>query len=248
MIASGAADRVDAVGVLGGMGPLATADFMRKVIELTPAAADPDHIPLIVSSYPQIPDRVGPIMRGATPSPFAALCRERQFLEAAGAKLIVMPCNTAHFWYDDLLADATVPFLHIVDAAADGLVAAGLPQGRVVGLIATKATLKAGMFQDRLRARGYASLVPTDEDLDRWTVPGIARVKANRLDEAATLFRPAIEALLAAGADRVILACTEVPPAFPPGDALLRDSCVDATEALARATVAWALARRKAGC
>jgi aspartate racemase len=158
-----------------------------------------------------------------------------------------MPCNTAHFWYDDLLVDAAVPFLHIVDAAADLLVTAGLPQGRAVGLIATKATLKAGMFQDRLRGRGYTSIVPIDADLDRWTVPGIARVKANRLGDAAALFRPAIEALLAAGADRVILACTEVPPAFPSGDALLRDSCIDATEALARATVSWALARRKGG-
>ena len=247
MTASGAADRVDAVGVLGGMGPLATADFMRKVIELTPAEKDADHIPLIVSSYPQIPDRVGPILRGAAPSPLAALRRERLFLESAGAKIIVMPCNTAHFWYDDLVADAAVPFLHIVEAAADALVDGGLPRDRTVGLIATKATLEAGMFQDRLRARGYASAVPGDGDLDRWTVPGIAKVKANRLAEAEALFRPAIEALLAAGADRVILACTEVPIAFPAGDALLRESCVDATEALARATVAWALDRRKRG-
>lgn len=245
MIASGAADRADAVGVLGGMGPLATADFMRKVIELTPAEKDPDHIPLIVSSYPQIPDRVGPILRGATPSPLAALRRERQFLEAAGAKLIVMPCNTAHYWYDDLLSDAAVPFLHIVDAAAEALVDGGLPRGSAVGVVATKATLQAGMFQQRLKARGYDPVIPTDGDLDRWTVPGIAKVKANRLTEAEALFRPAIETLLAAGAARVILACTEVPIAFPNGDVLLRESCVDATEALARATVAWALDRRK---
>lgn len=245
MIASGAAGRPDTVGVLGGMGPLATVDFLRRVIERTPAEKDPDHIPLIVSSFPQIPDRIGPILHGAAPSPLPALRRERRFLEAAGAKLIVMPCNTAHFWYDDLIADAAVPFLHIVEATADSIVAAGLPQGRRIGLIATKATLKAAMFQDRLQARGYASVVPSEGDLDRWTVPGIAKVKANRLGEAEALFRPAIESLLASGADRVILACTEVPIAFPPGDALLRASCIDATDALARATVAWALERRK---
>ncbi len=245
MTASGAAGRPDAVGVLGGMGPLATVDFMRQVVELTPAEKDADHIPLIVSSYPQIPDRVGPILRGAAPSPLAALRRERLFLEVAGAKLIVMPCNTAHFWYDALVADCAVSFLHIADATADAIVALGLPPGCRLGLIATKATLQAGMFQERLLARGFAIVVPSDAELDRWTVPGIAHVKANRRAAAEALFRLAIESLLAAGAERVVLACTEVPVAFAPGDALLREACIDPTEALARATVAWALARRR---
>lgn len=244
MVASGASERADTVGVLGGMGPLATMDFCQKVVALTSAEGDADHIPLIVSSYPQIPARVTPILTGSGVSPLPALCREREFLRDAGAKCLVMPCNTAHFWYDDLAKDAGIPFLHIVESAADALAASGLSANGTVGIIATKATLQAGMFQERLGARRHASIVPDPDSLENDILPAIRHVKQNHIETARGLFRSAIQRLLDRGAERVVLACTEVPPAFPPGDPLISGHCIDATAALAQATVDWAMAQR----
>ena len=119
------------LGVLGGMGPLATVDFLAKLIAATPAGDDADHVPLVASSIPQIPSRVAAILAGGA-SPIRALLDARDRLLAAGATLLAMPCNTAHRWYDDLARGIAVPFLHIADAATDD-VAARVPAGATVG-------------------------------------------------------------------------------------------------------------------
>src|SRR5690606_9147996 len=106
------------------------------------------------------------ILTGGGVSPLPALRRERDFLRAAGARCLVMPCNTAHYWYDDLAKDAGLPFLHIVESAADALAASGLSAGGTVGIVATKATLTAGMFQQRLAARGHPSALPETTSLE----------------------------------------------------------------------------------
>ena len=84
------------IGVLGGMGPAATLDFMAKLLRLTPAERDQDHVPLVVVSDPRVPDRVGPILRGRGESPLAALQAGVRRLERAGARCIAIPCHTAH--------------------------------------------------------------------------------------------------------------------------------------------------------
>ena len=106
------------LGILGGMGPLATADFYAKLIAQTPAARDQDHVPVVIYAVPQVPDRTAALLRGgATPVP--ALLAGLRTLVAAGAQAIAMPCNTAHAWFDELAAQSPVPLLHIADAAAD---------------------------------------------------------------------------------------------------------------------------------
>jgi aspartate racemase len=236
-------DRPDLVGVLGGMGPLATADFFVKLIAATPGERDEDHVPTVVCSCPQLPSRVAPILDPGVPSPLPELKERLEFLLGAGARLIVMPCNTAHHWYEELAAAAKpIPFLHIADAAIDDIVQRGI--AGAVGLLATEGTLKSGFYQQRLAARGFKSVLP-DDGINRMLVlPGIAHVKANRLAEAAALFRQAVERLERAGAATVILGCTEIPAAFPAGDPWLKAHAIDANEALAHATLAWALAAR----
>ena len=237
-------DRPDLVGVLGGMGPLATVDFVAKLIALTPAERDEDHIPIIVSSCPHLPSRVAPILEQGARSPLPELKERLDFLLGAGARLVVMPCNTAHHWHAELVKAARpVPFPHIADAAADELGRRGI-KGKI-GLLATEGTLKSGFYQDRLAARGFGCVLPTKDIMGSLVLPGIARVKANHLAEAAPLFREAVRRLQdAGGASIVILGCTEIPAAFPAGDSWLSAHCVDANEALARATVSWALAAR----
>jgi aspartate racemase len=223
------------IGVLGGMGPAATLDFMAKLLRLTPAERDQDHVPLVVVSDPRVPDRVGPILRGVGESPLAALQEGARRLERAGAKCIAMPCHTAHAWYEPLAASTSLPVLHIVDAALAELERLALPPGPL-GLLATAATLEAGLYQERLAAAGHPALIPSDEVMAAAVLPAIALVKRDRAAEAAPLLRRAVEHLLAGGAGRVLLACTELPVAQA---AAPHPACIDATEALARSCLAW---------
>jgi aspartate racemase len=127
------AARKPTLGVLGGMGAMATVDFLRKLVEATPAERDQEHIPLIVRFCPEVPDRAA-ALAGAGPSPQPALVAAAVELAAAGAQALAIPCNTAHYWYDALCAAVPIPILHIVDAAVAELQRRGMsPPGRPKG-------------------------------------------------------------------------------------------------------------------
>jgi len=222
------------LGVIGGMGPVATADFFTKLLQATPATCDEDHIPVLIHSVPQLPSRPAAILRdAASPLPDLLIARDR--LLTAGATMLAMPCNTAHHWYAELTTDCAVPFVHIADA-----VAAELPAGATrLGIIATAATLAAGIYQRRLDA-GIEWLMPDDATFARAVQPCIDAVKCNASADGARLIEPVVQSLLQQGAQRVVLACTELPVALDAGNAALRAQCVDSTAALARACVsAW---------
>src|SRR6516225_7744843 len=138
---------MEVLGILGGMGPLATLDFMRKVLDATPAARDQDHVPMIVSCLPQIPDRTA-AFRGEGGSPLEAIVACGRRLERAGADLIVMPCNTAHLWFDEVQAQLQRPMLHLVDAALREALDRAGPDARL-GLLATDATIASGLYINR---------------------------------------------------------------------------------------------------
>lgn len=231
------------IGILGGMGPLATLDFFHKVLAGTPAGGDADHVPLLIQSDPRIPSRPAAIL-GDGPSPLPALLAARDRLVAAGATALAMPCNTAHFWISDLSAGCPVPFISIVDACVAEL-ALKVTAGGCVGLIATRATLAGRVFDATLVQAGYTPVMPDYEAMDQWVLPGIERVKAGQTLQAAVLIERAVQALLQQGADAVVLACTETPVALDALESPLRAKCVDSTAALARACVAWWLANRE---
>lgn len=224
------------LGVIGGMGPAATADFFAKLIEETPATRDDDHIPTLIVSDPRVPGRPAAILDHG-PSPLPALRSIRDKLLAAGATMLAMPCNTAHHWYDELARDCPVPFVSIVEAscaAVAGIAAAGSR----IGLIGTRATLAAGIFDRPLKAGGYAIALPSEAEMATAVLPSIAQVKQGRLGEAGAMLVPAVQALLDRGAAAVILACTETPMALDAAASPLRARCVDSNRALAKACVA----------
>lgn len=224
------------LGVIGGMGPAATADFFAKLIEETPATCDEDHIPTLIASDPRVPGRPAAILDGG-PSPLPALLAIRDKLIGAGATLLAMPCNTAHAWYDGLAGDCPVPFISIVEASCAAL-AEVAATGSSIGLVATRATLAAGIFDRELAARGYAAVRPSERELGAAVLPAIRLVKEGRSREAGSLLEPAVQALLDRGAAAVILACTETPIALDAVGSPLRNRCVDSNRALARACVA----------
>lgn len=225
------------LGVLGGMGPLATVDFLRKLIEETPAARDEDHIPVVAWSVPQIPERPAAIT-GDGESPLPAMLDGIRTLKQAGAVAIAIPCNTAHYWYDDLVRAGGLPIIHIADAALAELESRRIT-GKSIGLIATRGTLAAGFFQQRLTARGFLSITNSDADIDKLVLPAIVHVKRNELTAAAALLETAVDKLIAGGAGGVILACTETPVVLDRLPERIAAQCVDATRALATACVAW---------
>ena len=225
------------IGILGGMGPVATADFFNKVIAATSASADEGHVPLLIQSDPRIPSRPAAILADGI-SPLPALLAGRDRLVAAGATALAMPCNTAHFWYADLVRGCPVPFLSIVDAVFDEL-AVEVPKGVRVGLISTQATMAAQIFDKRLLAQGYPVLLPSDGDMQTLVTPAIKLVKANQPGQAGPLLETAIHNLIARGAGRIILACTETPVALEAVQSPLMAQCIDPTAALARLCVAW---------
>jgi len=237
-------DAADLLGVLGGMGPLATVDFMRKLVDETPAAGDAEHVPVVVYSVPQVPDRPGAILRGG-PSPLPAMAAGVRVLRAAGATRMAIACNTAHYWYEALAREAGVPIAHIVDAAYEEL-AAQCPAARRVGVIGTTGTIVAGFYQDRLAAHGLQAVLSTESDQNEYVLPAIAAVKRNDLPRAQALAVRACNGLNASGAQAIILACTELPVALDQDAGAVTVPCVDATRALARSCVRWWLGRAAA--
>ncbi|MFN3449696.1 MAG: aspartate/glutamate racemase family protein [Roseococcus sp.] len=222
------------LGVLGGMGPLASAEFMRQLTLRTPAARDQEHIPAVLWSDPRVPDRTAARLAGGE-DPLPWLLRGLKGLEAAGCGAVAIPCNTAHLWFEAMQAATPLRLLHIVDAARAALVAQGISEGPV-GLMGTAATLASGLYQERL---GCPCLLPSPEEMAAKVSPAIALVKANRLADSHAPLVEVARALMARGARAVVLGCTEIPlgmaagppPPFP---------VVDTVAALADAAIAWA--------
>ncbi len=229
------------LGVLGGMGPLASAHFMARLTLLTPAERDQDHIPAVLWSDPRVPDRTA-ARRGTGPDPLPALLRGLGVLEAAGASAIAIPCNTAHGWFAGMTAGCRLPILHIVDAAAAELRRNRVPPGRI-GLMGTAATLAMRLYQDRLDGMGWECLIPDEAEMQRLITPAIGLVKANRVAEAYAPFAEAVRLLAARGARAVVLGCTEIPLGLQAGPQdTLAAPPIDTIDALARAAIAWARA------
>ena len=227
------------LGVLGGMGPLASAHFMMRLTLLTRAERDQDHVPAILWSDPRVPDR-GLAARGVGPDPLPYLVRGLHGLAAAGCGAVAIPCNTAHGWIDGMRAATKLPILHIVDAAAADLRRQGVRPGPI-GIIGIAATLRMRLYQDQLAASGWPCIEPTPDEMSQLVTPAIAAVKANRVNDAYAPLAETMLALRQRGAQAVVLGCTEIPMAIQAGPhQAFGVPLVDSIDALARASIAWA--------
>jgi aspartate racemase len=221
------------VGVLGGMGPLATADFYRKLVHLTPARIDQDHLRVIIDSNPKIPDRTA-ALRGEGPDPTPALVATAQALERAGADLIAIPCNSAHAFLPAIRQSVRVPVLDIMAEVA-AAAAALTPRPRAAGLLATAGTVETRLYHRALAALGIGVVDTTAPEQARVTA-AILAVKAGDLGPTGREHVRAVAAALAArGAQVIVLGCTEIPLVTDP-DAL-PVPVLDGTEILAAAAI-----------
>jgi aspartate racemase len=221
------------------MGPAAAIDLQAKVLAATPAAHDREHLPVVVWNVPQVPDRVAAVL-GAGPSPLPAMIEGARALEAAGCEAFAVACNTAHHWAGELAASVRIPLLHIADAAVEALARRPVPPMRV-GILATRGTLAAAFYGERLARRGFDWIVPSGEEQRTLVDEAIARVKAGDRAGARAPFEAAAGALAARGAEAILLACTELPLAAE--GAACPVPLLDASRALAEALVDFSLRR-----
>ena len=169
------------IGILGGMGPLATADLFRKIVTMTKAGCDNDHIRIYIDDNASIPDRTAAILSGGT-DPVPVMTDSLQKLVACGADCIIMPCNTAHYFLPRLQALTEVPFLSMLEATAKAC-AATYP-GKTAAILATKGTLATGLYEQALAKEGVAYLVPDAEEQDALMRVIYDGVKADAAPEA----------------------------------------------------------------
>ncbi len=223
------------IGILGGMGPMATVDIFKKVVANTKADSDNAHIRIYIDNNAQIPDRTAAILSGGA-DPIPAMAESAQKLEACGADCIIIPCNTAHYFVPRLQQMTKLPILSMIEETAKEC-AWTLP-GKVAGLLGTTGTLQTGLYNKALERAGVQYLVPDEacqEALMRVIYDGV------KADADPQTYRKDMELVVRTlrhqGAEYFILACTELPLAF---DALrLPVATVDPTMALARAAIRY---------
>jgi aspartate racemase len=225
------------IGVLGGLGPWATLDLFDKILRLTPAERDQDHLRVIIDNNPRVPDRGRAILAGgADPTP--ALVEGARTLERAGADFIVIPCNTAHYFHPAIQAAVGIPVLHIMEEVA-AAARAELPQVRVLGLLATPATVASGLYHRACGRVGCEVIVPGPSGQDVVSA-AIGAVKAGRRGRDLTrALAPVVGELLSCGAGAVIVGCTELSLVVDARDVPV--PVLDSTSILARAAVRRAL-------
>jgi len=199
------------LGILGGMGPAASAEFVNRLIKKTPATCDQEHIPFVLWNEPRIPDRSTSIRSGDN-LPLHWLQGGVRGLMNAGCSYIVIPCNSAHFWYSQL-SEISVPILHIVDSVAEELKSLNL-SGKKIGILGTQGTIESGLYQYHLNRQGWECMVPTKQEMTGLVTPAIAMIKSNKIIESQLLLMKSIHSLIDRGAQAIVLGCTELPLAI----------------------------------
>jgi len=225
------------IGILGGMGPEATIDLFTKIVKGTKVKKDQDHLRILIDNNPKIPDRTLAIQKKG-PSPLPQLIRSAKVLESAGADFIIIPCVTAHHFYESLQKRIKIPILHIVDETIK-YIQNKLEGIKKVGLIATTGTIQTRLFQKYFSHTSIDLLVSTPEIQKRWVMEAIYGKKGIKVigpsEDSKRLILEASQKLLDQGAQAIIAGCTEVPLVLKEGD--LSVPVIDPISILANAAV-----------
>ena len=222
------------LGIFGGMGPEATVDFYQRVIKLTPAKQDQDHIPTLIYSLPQVPDRTHCIKNqdlSIVPYLVEAVTR----LEEAGASFICIPCNTAHYFYDYMREAVSVPVLHMIRETVKKIKTeySGIKE---IGLLATSGTLQSKVYEKEFAANDFTVILPDDEIQTNNIMKAIYGIKAGKDKKTSEdLLTEAGNHVIKKGAGLIVLGCTEIPLAFNPKRVSV--PVVNATEVLSQAAI-----------
>lgn len=222
------------VGVIGGVGPLATVYFLDKLVRLTAADRDQDHVDLVVMQHSSIPDRTAYVLGDSDENPGPVMAQDARTLERVGVSFIVVPCNTAHHFTAEVEAATSVPVVSIVEETV-AEVADRVP-GAVVGVLATSGTLASKVYQHAAEAHGLQTIEPTHDDQAIVMSVIYDGVKAGGHVDLPAL-RGVVDRLVARGAQVVVLGCTELSVVAEDADLLADPLYVDSLDVLARRTI-----------
>lgn len=224
------------VGVIGGMGPEATVDFLRRLIAAVPARDDSDHIRVLVDNNPKIPSRLAALVEKTGEDPAPVLCEMARGLEKQGADFLVVPCNTAHYFLPQIARAVGIPLLDMV-ALSTAKLAALSAKPKKIGMLASPAVRLVGLYESRLHDTGLEAVFP-DAGNEAKILDVIRAVKTGTVTDKHHRDYSEV-ALLMSGVDAILIACTELSVlgapkgvAYPSIDAL--DVLVSATVAEAR--------------
>ena len=223
-------------GVLGGMGPDTTVDFMAKVIAATPAQQDQDHARLLVDQNPHVPNRQAALLGdGEDPGPVMAAMAAG--LEQAGADFLIMPCNTAHAFAPAIRGAVSIPLVSIIDVTVDACVGF-----EAAGVMATAGCLEAQLYQEAFAKAGITPVLPDETEITEISQLAIEIKLGRRGPDIAARMQVVAEALVARGAQVLVAACTEIPLVLHAS--MIDVPLVSSTDVLAAATAEICAGRR----
>ena len=221
------------LGVLGGLGPLATVYFMDLIVKMTEAKKDQEHISMIVLNHAAIPDRTEFILDASKPNPLPMMIEDAKKLQLAGADYVVMPCNTAHFFYEQIQHNLDIPMLNIIEETVK--FARDEKNVKKLGIRATKGTVSAGSYQRMCEKYGIEWAIPSLQDEQSLMNIIYNQVKAGK-EVNISEFLKIIENMKADGCDAVTLGCTEL-SVINKDFALGREDIIDSLEVLAKRSI-----------
>ena len=221
----------ETLGVIGGLGPIATAHFMALVTEMTDAATDQQHLNMILYSAPSIPDRTAYILDNSQPDPLPEMLAIGQALAKQGVSRIAIPCVTAHYFFDQLEAQIPVPLINGIRETVRQLKEQGIQKA---GILATSGTVSAGIFSRELEKSGITPVIPGEEGQSHVMHLIFRNIKAGKPAEMAR-FAAAAADLRRQGAEVIILGCTEL--SLIKRDFPLEPGFIDAMEVLAQQSI-----------
>lgn len=197
------------VGILGGMGPEATVDLMQRIIRLTPALDDADHIRCIVDNNPKVPSRIKAIIEGDGEDPGPCMADMGRRLESWGADFLVIACNTAHYYYGAVQEAVNIPVINLIDLVASH-VKDNFPNRRKIGILASPAVAMTGLYTQRFSRLGIEDVWP-DPDHQAQLLSVIKEIKKGNTSETVRDdYKNVYENLMKKGATLLIIACTEL--------------------------------------
>lgn len=219
------------LGVIGGLGPMATAHFFQLLVEMTAAETDQEHMEILIHNCPSIPDRTQYILGKSTEDPVEQMAAIGRELAQMQADILAIPCVTAHYFHQELEARIHLPIIHAVWESARYLWERGY---RRVGIMATDATVQMGIFEESMRKFGITCVYPGEESQKKVMHLIYENVKAGKPIEK-NLFDTVAGELFSDGAEVILLGCTEL--SMIKQKQMTGAGCLDVTEVLAKICV-----------
>lgn len=222
------------LGVLGGVGPLATVYFAKLLVEMTKADCDQNHISSIILNHSSIPDRTEYILDNTKPNPLPVMSEDAKMLERMGADFIVIPCNTAHYFYEQIQKQVNIPLVNIIEETVEYALK-NVPSLKKLGILATKGTISARSYQRACESRDIVPVVPSIQDEQALMHIIYNQVKAGKKVDF-ELFMSIIDTMKNDGCNAIVLGCTEL-SVIKHDFNITRPDIIDSMEVLAKRSI-----------